>query len=443
VRTKYDEDHKTGAVRAFFSTGCDRVATGPGRHYTRTMQRWIMHIDMDAFYASVEQLDNPELRGKPVIVGGRERGVVSAASYEARKFGVHSAMPVGQARRLCPHGIFISGNRERYAECSQQALTALREFSPLVEQASIDEAYLDATGLERLFGPVEAMARSIKQAVREATGGLTCSVGVAPVKFLAKIASDINKPDGVFLLPHDAVEHFVRTLPVGTIPGVGKKFEATLAVLGVRTGEDVLRFTEDFWLNRFGKAGEHLYERARGLDPREVEPWTPPKSESAETTFARDTTDRVFLKNWLFRHAERVGRHLRAQGLAGRVITLKVKYADFKQVTRQVSLPEATCATDTIFETGCRLLDELNPKAAVRLVGLGVSGFGGEERQLLLPFMDDTQRQREARRTRLDQTLDALAGRYGRGTVLRGRLFEQPGKPAQGKNPEKDDEPDD
>ena len=391
------------------------------------MQRWIMHIDMDAFFASVEQLDNPDLRGKPVIVGGRERGVVSAASYEARVFGVHSAMPMGQARRLCPHGIYVPGRMQRYQEASRAIMAVLGRFSPHVEQASIDEAYLDATGLERLFGPVEDMARQLKAAVREATGGLNCSVGLAPVKFLAKIASDLDKPDGLYVLRPEQVADFVRDLPVGKIPGVGRKFEAALAGLGVKTAGDVLRFSAAFWHERHGKMGDYLVRRAQGLDEREVEPWTPPKSESAETTFAEDTRDRAFLTDWLFRHAERVGRHLRAQNLAGRVITLKVKFADFRQVTRQISLPEPTCATDTIFETGCRLLHELNPREPIRLIGLGVSGFDAKARQLFLPFADADRKRTEARRTKLDQTLDAVSGKYGRNVLVRGRLYT--GKP--------------
>jgi DNA polymerase-4 len=401
------------------------------------MRRWIMHIDMDAFYASVEQLDHPELRGRPVIVGGRERGVVSAASYEARVFGVRSAMPMGQARRLCPHGAYVRVRMDRYREVSQGVLAVLNGFSPRVEQASIDEAYLDATGMERLFGPAEDMARRIKAEVREATGGLTCSVGVAPVKFLAKIASELNKPDGLYILPPERVEAFLRGLPVGKIPGVGRKFEAALARFGVRTGGDVLRFSAAFWADR-GKSGESLYRRARGQDEREVEPWTPPKSESAETTFAEDTQDRAFLTDWLFRHAERVGRHLRAQSLAGRTITLKVKYTDFRQVTRQLTLEEPTCATDTIFEAGCRLLAELNPRDLVRLIGLGVSGFDRIARQLSLPLADDARNGRkrlEERRMKLDRALDSLAGKYGRGVVARGRLHEgEAGKDEHGRD---------
>ena len=290
-----------------------------------------MHIDMDAFYASIEQLDNPELRGKALIVGGRKRGVVSTASYEARKFGVHSAMPIGEARRLCPHAVFLVPRMRRYVEMAHVVRGVLHEFSPLVEAASIDEAYLDATGLERLFGPIENMGMRLKEAVREATGGLTCSVGVAPVKFLAKISSEMRKPDGLFMLRPEEVPGFMAGLDVGRIPGVGKKFAAALASVGVRKAGDALRYPRDFWERRYGKVGLALYERAQGRDSRPVVPFTPPKSESAETTFEVDTRDRDFLKAWLLRHAERVGRSLRKQGLAGRTVTLKIKYADFKQ----------------------------------------------------------------------------------------------------------------
>ena len=195
----------------------------------------IIHIDMDAFFASVEQMDDPSLRGKPVIVGGEQRGVVSTCSYEARVFGVHSAMPMATARRLCPQAIVVRGRYARYAELSRAVMAALAEFSPLVEQASVDEAYVDATGLERLFGSLEELLLRIKERVREATGGLTCSAGAAPVKFLAKICSDINKPDGMFILRPEEVDDFLATLPVGKIPGVGKRMVESLQGLGVRT----------------------------------------------------------------------------------------------------------------------------------------------------------------------------------------------------------------
>ncbi|MBR6673691.1 MAG: DNA polymerase IV, partial [Mailhella sp.] len=241
-----------------------------------------MHMDMDAFFASIEQLDDPSLRGKPLIVGGEHRGVVSTCSYEARKFGVHSAMPIAEARRRCPHGIYLRPRLRRYAEMSAIVRETLSRFSPLVEMASVDEAYLDATGLERLFGPVEELGRQLKEAVREATGGLTCSVGIAPVKFLAKISSEQRKPDGLFLLRPEDVPGFLESLPVRAVPGVGKHFAADLAQLGVKTCGDVSRYSEEFWHRKFGKAGVALWQRAQGIDPREVVPWTPPKSESAE-----------------------------------------------------------------------------------------------------------------------------------------------------------------
>ena len=393
------------------------------------MSRWIMHLDMDAFFAAVEQLDHPELRGKPVLVGGGGlRGVVSTASYEVRTFGVHSGMSLVKARQLCPQAILVPVRMDRYVAVSRQIMEVLRGFSPLVEQASVDEAYLDATGLERLFGPVEGLAARIKQQVREATGGLHCSVGLAPVKFLAKISSEERKPDGLFILYPEQVEAFLRTLPVERIPGVGKQMRAALQPLNVRTCADVLRYPQHFWQTRFGKSGAQLFARAEGRDERQVEPFSPPKSESAETTFSRDTRDTAFLKHWLYRHADRVGRALRRQRLQGKVVTLKVKYADFTTLSRQTSLATPTCATDTLYEAACALLDALTLTQPVRLIGLGVSGFdAGREQQLFLPFGTKTQ-DCDDRRKRLDQTLDQLNDRFGRDAIIRGRLFVPPKK---------------
>ena len=293
----------------------------------------ILHLDMDAFFAAVEQMDNPELRGKPVIIGGGLRGVVSTASYEARVFGVHSAMPIVTARRLCPQGIFVHGRRRRYAELSRAIMTALGDFSPLVEPASIDEAYLDATGLTRLFGPLEELIARIKTRVAEVTGGLTCSVGAAPVKFLAKICSDVNKPDGVFILRPEEVDAFLLPLEVGRLPGVGRRMVGSLRDLGIVTVAQLRRYSPEFLEGRYGKWGRALYERAHGIDPRPVTPERPVKSESAECTFERDTRDREFLVRMLLAHAERVGASLRRHQLSGRTITLKVKFADFRDAT--------------------------------------------------------------------------------------------------------------
>ncbi|CAK7053461.1 MAG: DNA polymerase IV [Desulfovibrio sp.] len=412
------------------------------------MQRWIMHIDMDAFYASVEQLDNPDLRGKPVIVGGSSvRGVVSASSYEARKFGVRSAMPIFQAKRLCPQGIFVKGRMWRYKEVSRAVMAVLHSFSPLVEQASVDEAYLDAAGLTRVFGPVEDMARALKEAVREKTG-LTCSIGLAPVKFLAKIASDMNKPDGLTVIYPDEVPAFLTRLPVERIPGVGKKTMPELKRLGVTYAADVARYPKDFWERRFGKAGIALYDRAKGVDERGIVPFEPPKSESAENTFEEDTLDREYLVTWLLRQAERVGRNLRAQNLAGRTITLKVKYADFTNVTRARTLDAPTNLTRVIFDTAVELLEELNPAKKLRLIGVGVSHFGEignrptpkVEQLSLLPVADDApgslartaagntpgiKKRDFARESAVDKAMDAVRDKFGANMVMRGKLLER------------------
>ena len=385
-------------------------------------------MDMDAFFASIEQLDDPSLRGKAVIVGGEHRGVVSTCSYEARKFGVHSAMPIAEARRRCPHGIYIRPRMRRYAEMSALVREAISRFSPLVEMASVDEAYLDATGLERLFGPVESLGRQLKEAVREATGGLTCSVGIAPVKFLAKIASEQRKPDGLFMLRPEDVPAFLAVLPVRAVPGVGRHFAADLAQLGVKTCGEVSRYSEDFWKRKFGKAGAALWQRAQGIDPREVVPWTPPKSESAEVTLDEDTRDRDVLRTWLMRHAERVGASLRRHGLAGRTVTVKIKYADFRQITRQTTLAHRISSTETIYDTACAILDGVELADRVRLIGVGVSGFeeGGPSQLSLMP--EPKPQSEEKKRGRLDRAVDALRERYGSDAVVRGRLFEPQGE---------------
>lgn len=382
-----------------------------------TAQRLILHVDMDAFFAAVEQLDHPELRGKPVIVGGGDRGVVSACSYEARAYGVRSAMPIGQARRLCPHGFFVPGSRGRYSEISRQVMAVLEGFSPLVEQASIDEAYLDISGQERLFGPPEALGARLKAEVKAATG-LNCSVGIAPVKFLAKIASDYRKPDGLFILRPEEVHGFLQTLPVVRIPGVGGKAGSRLAELGVHTAGDVLRYPESFWLRRFGKWGAMLHERAQGIDPREVETDYEAKSESAENTFRQDTDDREELKRWLLRQAEEVGRRLRRDGHKGRTVTLKLKFQDFTSITRSKTLSAPTCATRVLFATAAALLDAEPLPRKLRLIGLGVSNFGsGPVRLSLLPEQGVLQEDP------LDKALDAIREKHGRESLVRGRVF--------------------
>ncbi len=385
-------------------------------------QRWIMHMDMDAFFASIEQLDDPSLRGKPVIVGGGHRGVVSTCSYEARKFGVHSAMPMFEARRLCPGAVYIRPRMRRYAEMSALVRSVLDSFSPKVEMASVDEAYLDIAGLERLFGCVEDIGRSLKRSVKEATGGLTCSVGIAPVKFLAKISSEQRKPDGIFVLYPEDVQAFLLELPVTAVPGVGKRFAAELSRMGIRTCGQASRFGRDFFSRRFGKAGEHLFDRARGIDPSGVEPQAPRKSESSEITLDSDTRDREVLASWLLYHAERVGFELRRKKLAGRTVTLKIKYEDFSQITRQTTLDYRVCSTDAIYKASRALLDMLDLKGRVRLIGVGVSGFeahGPAQASLLSEGRGESA---ELRRSRLELAVDRLREKYGMDTVRHGML---------------------
>lgn len=382
--------------------------------------RWILHLDMDAFFASVEQLDNPEYRGKPVIVGGADRGVVSTASYEARRFGVRSAMPMFQARKLCPQAIFLRGRMARYGEKSREVMALLSRFSPLVEKASVDEAYLDATGLEHIFGSVEEMARLLQEEIH-IHSGLTCSVGLAPVKFLAKIASDMRKPAGLTIITHAEVPAFLQTLPVSKIPGVGPRMVKTLELLGVQTAADVQRYPKSFWVERLGKSGEILHDRGHGIDPRPIAPFTRPKSESAENTFAQDTMDREILSRWLLEQAERVGARLRKQGLMGRTVTLKVKFADFTLRTKSRTLKQPTNLTRDIYETALVLLEESRIDRPLRLIGVGVSHFGQEAAQLtLLPDAEDQERKRQKA---LDQALDRLRDKYGKGAVQRGKLF--------------------
>lgn len=380
-------------------------------------------MDMDAFFASIEQMDDPSLKGRPVIVGGGHRGVVSTCSYEARRYGVHSAMPMTEALRLCPHAVHVRPRMQRYAELSAQIRALLGQFSPLVEMASVDEAYLDATGMERLFGSVERLGWQLKSAVKESTGGLTCSVGIAPIKFLSKIASEQRKPDGLFLLAPEEMAAFLHALPVTAVPGVGQHFAASLSSLGVKTCGDVLRYSKIFWERRFGKAGLGLWERAQGLDPRLVVPWSPPKSESAENTLEENTLDRECLYTWLMRHAERVGESLRRNGLAGRTVTVKIKYANFRKVTRQISLPERTDSTAVLYETARKILDDMELAGPVRLIGLRVSGFEAGLPLELSLLTEEGNVPDKDRRGKLDTAVDALRARYGGDAVMRGRLF--------------------
>src|SRR5579872_6528210 len=303
----------------------------------------ILHVDMDAFYASVEERERPELVGKPLIVGGtpQGRGVVAAANYAVRKFGVHSAMPTSTALRLCPHAIVLRPRLDFYAEVSEQIREILYRFTPVVEPLSLDEAFVDVTGSELLFGPSIEIGRRIKREIRESLR-LVASVGVAPNKFLAKIASDIEKPDGFVVVDPAGVQSFLDPLPVGRLWGVGRVTGEAFDRLGVRTIGDVRRMPLVTLTQHFGSVGEHLRQLAHGIDARPVVPDREAKSISHETTFAVDIDDREALRAWIVELAEQVGCRLRRHNLRGRTVQVKIRLADFQTITRAKTLSAAT-----------------------------------------------------------------------------------------------------
>jgi DNA polymerase IV len=344
--------------------------------------RKILHIDMDAFYASVEQRDDPSLKGKPVIVGWPgERSVVCAASYEARKYGVHSAMPASRAKRLCPDGVWRHPDFERYRAVSHQIRAIFERHTPLVEPLSLDEAYLDVT--QELTGIPTATetAEAIRREIREETH-LTASAGVAPNKFLAKIASDWRKPDGIFVIRPHQVERFLVTLPVRKIPGVGKATEAVLKEMNINTVGDLHQFELHDLIARFGKWGTRLWELARGIDESPVQPSRKRKSWSSENTFATDIT-REEAAEWIRTNALKLWETLEERSMRGRTVTVKLRTPDFKTATRQLSPPEMPSSGEELAAIGVSLLDRFPfPEGSrYRLVGVGVSNFPDEEEE--------------------------------------------------------------
>ncbi len=379
------------------------------------LQRRILHVDMDAFYASVEQRDRPELKGKPVIVGGQtQRGVVASASYEARKFGVRSAMPTAKALRLCPQAILVKPRFERYSEVSRQIREIFLSYTPLVEPLSLDEAFLDVTGGGKLFGSTEQIAREIKQKILDNTG-LTCSVGVSFNKFLAKLTSDLCKPNGLMVIDERQAEEILPGLPVGRLWGVGPATEEKMHQMGLRTIGDVQNVPEEELKRRFGRYGAQLYALARGLDERPVKPERETKSVSRETTFLEDLTSHDQLKQVLLELCEQVGRDLRKEGLVGRTAHLKVRFADFTTITRSQTLPLPIKTAKALWQEIERLFDDkITLSRGVRLLGVGVSNLSPIGAGQLLLFDDDKQD------VTVDHLLDELRGRFGPDAIQRG-----------------------
>ncbi|MGV1099803.1 DNA polymerase IV [Thiovibrio sp. JS02] len=383
--------------------------------------RRIIHLDMDAFYASVETLDNPELLGKPVVVGGcSDRGVVSAASYEARGYGIHSALPIAMAKKLCPHAVFLPVRMERYQEISQRIMAIFARFTPLVEPLSLDEAFLDVTASRALMGPAEEIAREIKRLVRERTG-LTVSAGVASSKLVAKIASDLNKPDGLTIVPAGAEKEFLAPLPIGRLWGVGRVTREILSLLGVKTIGDLHKLPPRVLTGRFGKAGLFLLDSARGIDSRPVEPEREAKSIGNEETFATDLRDRKRIEQELLALCTKVGRRARRHGVRGKTVTLKVKYHDFTQITRAFTLAAPIDDDHTLYATGRTLLARTEVGSrAIRLLGISLSGFADKGTTQLFLFQDPEEKEKCQE---LYRAIDAISARYGDNAILPGKLL--------------------
>ena len=377
----------------------------------------ILHVDMDAFYASVEEREDPALRGKPLIVGGSSsgRGVVAAANYAARRFGVHSAMPTATALRRCPQAKVLPPRIDFYSEVSKQLREIFFRYTPMVEPLSLDEAFLDVRGCLQLFGSAIEIARQIKTDIQREVQ-LVASVGVAPNKYLAKLASDLEKPNGFVVVDPENVQSFLDPLPVTRIWGVGKSASKVFDALGVGTIGQLRRLSEEQLNSRFGKQGAHILELAHGRDSRAVVPDREAKSISHETTFATDVHSMEVLESWLMSLTEQVARRLRHSSLRGRTIQLKVRFEDFTTITRSQTLSTTTDATDTIWEAALQMLQNKLPdrRLSVRLLGIGVSGLGKEAPRQLEMFSESSKAN-----SALDKVTDQIADRFGVSAIHR------------------------
>jgi DNA polymerase-4 len=378
----------------------------------------ILHVDLDAFFAAIEQRDRPELRGKPVVVGGGgpdARGVVSAASYEARRFGIRSAMPLRTAARLCRDAIFVPVDGRKYAAVSRQVMTILRRFTPALEPVSIDEAFLDVAGTELLHGtPVDA-ARGIKAAIRSELE-LTASVGVATTKLVAKVASDLRKPDGLVVVPEGGEAEFLAPLPISRLWGVGERTARALGEYGVATIGDLARLPDDLLARRFGKQGAVLAQRARGIDPSPVSGGEAAKSVSHEHTFDVDTSDPEMLERTLLALSEGVAGRLRRGRVTARTVSVKVRDSAFVTSTRQRTLDQPTDQTERIWHTAVELARPLLRGVRVRLLGVGASHLEEAEQMALFGVADE-------RRRNATRAADDIRSRYGTRAIVRARLL--------------------
>ncbi|MCX8037184.1 MAG: DNA polymerase IV [Candidatus Sumerlaeia bacterium] len=396
------------------------------------MLRWIAHIDMDAFFVEVERRLDPSLAGKPIIVGGDPdgRGVVAACSYETRRFGVRSAMPLRRAKQLCPDALFLRGHPQAYADYSRRVRALLQSYTPLVEMASIDEAYLDLTGTERLHGPPPEAVGRILHRIRSEIG-LPASAGLAANKLVAKVACDTAKPSGFCVVPHGTEAAFLASLPMRQLPGIGPKLEAQLSRYGIATIGDIVALGESTLQTLFGPGGSDLYYRCQGMDDSPVQLAYEARSIGHETTFEQDTGHRPTLERTLSYLAERVARRLRRHRLRARCVTLKLRYGDFQTVTRRMTLAEPTCDDREIYAAARCLLDRAwTRRAWLRLLGISASGLTDAQWQMDL-WAGETEEARAA----LAAAIDRIKGRYGFDAILRARSFHGDGGAAKKEMP--------
>ncbi len=382
-------------------------------------QRFIVHVDMDAFFASIEQRDNPRLRGKPVIVGadpkgGRGRGVVSTCSYQARRFGIHSAMPISIAYRKCPHAVFLRPDMKKYSAVSEQIHSIFNNFTPDVEPVSIDEAFLDITGSCKLFGTPLETCRKIKSHILKETG-LTASVGLAPTKMAAKIASNLKKPDGLVEVAQESLLDFLRPLDVGKMWGLGKKSEAALKNMGITTIGDLAKRKPEELASVFGKNGLYFRQLANGIDERKVTPEEEAKSISNEVTFDKDTSDRSLIESNLLYLCEKVSGRLRREKVKGKTITLKIRLEPFETHTRSVTTDVSTNFADVIYSEIKKLFSAYKTRGRrVRLIGVKVSNLCPADFQETL-FVDEADRKREE----IHHAIDEIKRKFGHKAVFR------------------------
>ena len=384
----------------------------------------IIHVDMDAFFAAVEQLHHPEWRGKPVIVGanpkgGKGRGVVSTASYEARKFGIHSAMPISKAYRLCPHAIYVVPHGNLYSDYSKRIIEVLYHFTPAVEVLSIDEAFLDVSGSLHLFDSVENLGKEIKKQIWNQIG-LTASLGIAPNKSVAKIASDFKKPNGLTIVLADEIQDFLDPLPITKLFGVGEKTRESLQNLGIHLVKDLRNYPDTYLESKFGEAGAHLYRMARGIDNRDVQVYEEIKSISNETTFETDQTDSEVLSNTLLHLSAKVSHRLRKRNLKGKTVQFKIRFDDFRTFTRRKTLANYTHLTDDIYGVGRRMLEEFHPlhtdssvNRPVRLLGIGISHLVDEKGTQISLW--DIQNEKKLA---LAKIMDQLQEKFGKSAIV-------------------------